>query len=58
MTRDLNPSFKTSICSATGASSMETVEVIQKLWSGYGQILRIRLDNSSTVIAKHIRMES
>lgn len=37
---------------------METVEVIQKLWSGYGQILRIRLDNSSTVIAKHIRMES
>lgn len=37
---------------------METVEVIQELWSGYGQILRIRLDNSSTVIAKHIRMES
>ncbi|MGJ8697210.1 MAG: phosphotransferase [Verrucomicrobiaceae bacterium] len=54
----LNPHFQSSLCSAFGASSMEISEVIQDLWSGYGQILRIRLDggSSATVIAKHIRM--
>ncbi len=58
MPRDLNPHFQASILSATGASAMEVVEVIQELWSGYGQILRIRLEGTSpsTVIAKHIRM--
>ena len=35
---------------------MEVTEVIQELWSGYGQILRIKLSGTSpsTVIAKHI----
>ena len=35
---------------------MEVTELIQELWSGYGQILRIKLvgGSSSTVIAKHI----
>ena len=60
MPRDLNPAFKTSICSATGASAIEVTEVIQELWSGYGQILRINLEGGSpsSVIAKHIRMAS
>ena len=60
MTRDLNLGFKASICSATGASAMEVAEHIQELWSGYGQILRIRLNGTSptTVIAKHIRIPS
>lgn len=35
---------------------MEITEVIQELWSGYGQILRICLDETYTVIAKHICM--
>ncbi|MEP2776458.1 MAG: phosphotransferase [Luteolibacter sp.] len=58
MTRDLNPRFQATICSATGASAMEAEELIQELWSGYGQILRIRLEGTtpSTVIAKHVRM--
>ena len=58
MTRDLNPRFQSSICSTFGASSMEVTEMIQELWSGYGRILRIRLERSSpaTVIAKQIRM--
>ena len=34
----------------------EVVEVIQELWSGYGQILRLRLDGDSEVVVKHIRM--
>ncbi len=58
MSRDLNPRSRTIICSATGATSMEVTEVIQELWSGYGRILRIRLDGTSTAIAKHIRMET
>ncbi|MEN8784838.1 MAG: phosphotransferase [Akkermansiaceae bacterium] len=53
----MNPYFKKSICTATGASSMEISEIIQELWSGYGQILRIRLEGTSpsSVIVKHIR---
>ena len=27
----------------------EVVEVVQELWSGYGQILRLRLDGDSKV---------
>ena len=34
----------------------EVVGVIQELWSGYGQILRLRLDGDSEVVVKHIRM--
>jgi hypothetical protein len=58
MTRDLNPHFQASILSTTGASGMEVTEIIQNLWSGYGQILRIKLEGTSpsTVIAKHIRI--
>jgi hypothetical protein len=58
MIRDLNPRFKASICSATGASGMEVMELIQELWSGYGQILRIRLEGTAlpTLIAKHVRI--
>lgn len=60
MTCDLNPRFKDTICSVSGASAMEVTEHIQELWSGYGQILRLRLEGASpfpsTVIAKHIRL--
>ena len=59
MALQLNPRFQATICSATGVSEIEVTEVIQELWSGYGQILRIHLEGTSpaTVIAKHIRME-
>jgi len=60
MNRDLSPRFRELVCSATEASSMEVVEVIQELWSGYGRILRIGLSGGTTssVIAKHIEMDS
>ena len=37
---------------------MEVAEVIQNLWSGYGKILRLALDDCKvpTVIVKHVRM--
>lgn len=56
MLSSLSPRFQETILSATGASTFEVVEVIQKLWSGYGHILRLRLDERSQVIVKHIRM--
>lgn len=60
MPRDLNLHFQASILSATGASGIEITELIQELWSGYGQILRIKLKGTSpsTVIAKHICLPS
>ncbi len=41
---------------ATGASSVKELTVIQSLWSGYGQIVRLELDNGAkdSVILKHI----
>ena len=56
MLPSLSPRFQETILSATGASMFEIVEVIQELWSGYGHILRLRLDERSQVIVKHIRM--
>ena len=58
MAHDLSPTFQSAICKATGADAMEVVELIQELWSGYGQIVRIQLDGGSadTVIAKHVRL--
>lgn len=52
------PPFSTFILEATGASGFEVVETIQELWSGYGQILRLRLQDSTsqTIIAKHIAL--
>lgn len=61
MTHELTPHFHALVRDSLGASSMEVVEGIQELWSGYGQILRIRLEGVAegvprTVIAKHVRI--
>ena len=42
---------------ATGARTITDTQVVQELWSGYGQILRCRLDGGpySSVIVKHVR---
>jgi len=56
----MNQRFKDLILSSTGARSFERREVIQSLWSGYGEIVRIALDGApmSTVILKSIRYPS
>ena len=58
MSLDLHPRFQAAIFSATGASALKVTKVIQQLWSGYGQILRIKLEGGSetSVIAKMIQM--
>ena len=58
MSLDLHPRFQAAIFSATGASALKVTKVIQQLWSGYGQILRIQLEGGSetSVIAKMIQM--
>jgi aminoglycoside phosphotransferase (APT) family kinase protein len=48
--------FEQAIAKAVKATSIKKKEVIQELWSGYGQIIRYRTSNTEipSVIAKHI----
>ncbi len=50
--------FHPFILQATAAKSLERIEVIQSLWSGYGEIVRYRLVGAemSTVVLKHIKL--
>ena len=54
---DIEVVLETMILSATGATSVVGTEVVQSLWSGYGQIVRCYLQGgeSSSVIVKHVR---
>ena len=56
MNRDLTAPFEAAILEVTGAESMRVEAVIQELWSGYGQILRVALSGaeSPTVVVKHV----
>ena len=44
-------------CEATGATRTLSCEVVQSLWSGYGQILRFELGGGtcSSVVVKHVK---
>ena len=46
------------LLSACGLPPGRVEEVVQKLWSGYGSILRVALDDCRSVIVKHIRPPS
>ena len=50
------PLYDKQVLKLTGASSLEEVEIIQSLWSGYGKIERVKLDSfhRKTAIVKHI----
>lgn len=54
----MSPSFTEMILQSTGATRFEVAEVLQELWSGYGQILRLSLAGGErrTVVAKHIAL--
>ena len=45
------------VLNATGARAVTGTSVVQRLWSGYGQIVRYRLDGATapSVIVKHVR---
>ncbi len=54
----MNEYFRSVILQSTGASSLFEKEMIQELWSGYGKIMRIGLENASveSVVVKHVQL--
>lgn len=52
----MTPTIKQAILNFTGASSFTVDSVIQTLWSGYGEILRLRLTGAAvqTVVVKYV----
>ena len=54
----MNEYFRSTILQRTGASSLIEKEVIQELWSGYGKIIRVGLENASieSVVVKHVQL--
>lgn len=54
----MHPSIADKVISATGAHAISRGAVIQSLWSGYGEILRLTLDGSDwpSVVLKHIKL--
>lgn len=54
----MNENFKSLILQTTGASALLASELIQKLWSGYGKVLRIGLQDAAveSVIVKLVQL--
>lgn len=54
----MNEYFRSTILQKTGAFALNEKEIIQKLWSGYGKILRVGLDDASvgSVVVKHVQL--
>ena len=54
----MNQHFIDITLEATGATHLHVDEEIQSLWSGYGSIVRITLENGTkeSVVAKHVKM--
>ncbi len=54
----MNENFRSIILQKTGASSLFEKEMIQELWSGYGKIIRVGLENASveSVVVKHVQL--
>ena len=54
----MNQHFRSIILQSTGASALFEKETIQNLWSGYGKIIRVGLENASanSVVVKHVQL--
>jgi len=54
----MKESLKSAVLKYTGATSILDQQVLQNLWSGYGEILRIKLQDSpyKTIIAKYVQI--
>ncbi|WP_068472442.1 oxidoreductase family protein [Saccharicrinis aurantiacus] len=50
--------FKNITLKATQSTDLYEIEMIQSLWSGYGKIIRLGLENGikKSVVAKHVKM--
>ncbi len=56
----MNAHFRSIILQHTGATSLVEKEPIQDLWSGYGKILRVGLENAAveSVVIKHVQLST
>lgn len=56
----MNQDFQSLILERTGATALELQEEIQELWSGYGKIIRVALENASVpcVVVKLVEIPS
>lgn len=54
----MNKQFKSIILEATQATNLYEIEVIQNLWSGYGKIIRLGIEEGCVdrVVVKHVRL--
>lgn len=54
----MNKHFQDIILQATGANELFEIEVIQNLWSGYGEIVRFGLTETDrkSVVVKHVQL--
>ncbi|WP_224484024.1 ecdysteroid 22-kinase family protein [Robertkochia aurantiaca] len=54
----MKESFRSIILQKTGALTCFEKEVIQELWSGYGKIIRVGLENAAvaSVVVKHVQI--
>ena len=52
----MNTKISQQILKLTGAKKFKSADLVQSLWSGYGSILRVKLEGSKhkSVIAKHV----
>ncbi len=49
----LPPDQRDRVLTLTGSTSIEVCERVQSLWSGYGEIVRVRLDGTPAIV-KHV----
>ena len=58
LSRAMNEVLVNTVLAETGARGIRSADVIQSLWSGYGEIVRLVLDGSQrdSVILKHIKL--
>ncbi|MBR8537722.1 DUF1679 domain-containing protein [Carboxylicivirga sediminis] len=54
----MNQQLTDIILQATGAQGIGHTEIIQNLWSGYGQIIRVKLHGGehNSVVVKHVKL--
>tara|TARA_R110002050_G_scaffold183444_2_gene316877 strand:+ start:1400 stop:2347 length:948 start_codon:yes stop_codon:yes gene_type:complete len=52
----MHENFQSLILQSTGATSFTVTDAIQDLWSGYGKIIRVHLENASaqSAVIKHV----
>lgn len=56
-THGMESDLEARVLQATGAQAIAETQIVQSLWSGYGQIVRCHLDGGTqcSVIVKHVR---